>query len=162
VFIQSFEVGNLKQLNEMTKVRLVQLLSATGAPFDFVANGDPRTYADLITPEGLREVARYADGIGPDKNMIVPRGPNNELLAPTTLVADAHRAGLLVHPYTFRIENTFLPSDFQLGNPAAPDFPIQRGAPEKEFQLFFRLGIDGLFTDDPDTAVGALKSLRGK
>ena len=73
VFIQSFEVSNLKELNRMTRVPLVQLIDEVGAPYDFVARGDPRTYKDLITPAGLAEIATYADGIGPSKNLIVPR-----------------------------------------------------------------------------------------
>lgn len=73
VFIQSFETANLRELNGMTRLRLVQLIGGRGAPFDLVAAGDPRTYDDLVTPGGLAEISRYADGIGPDKNRIVPR-----------------------------------------------------------------------------------------
>ncbi|MBA3716485.1 MAG: glycerophosphodiester phosphodiesterase [Pyrinomonadaceae bacterium] len=100
IFIQSFEVSNLKDLRTMTPVPLVQLINASGKPYDFVVSGDPRTYADLITPAGLAEVATYAQGIGPNKNLIVPRDSMNRLLPPTTLVNDAHTAGLLVHPFT--------------------------------------------------------------
>src|SRR5215212_8829796 len=95
VFVQSFEVSNLQELSKQLKVNLVQLTGATGRPYDFVVKNDPRTYADLTTPAGLRQVARYADGLGPDKNQIVPRDASNHLLAPSTLVRDAHRAGLL-------------------------------------------------------------------
>src|SRR5919109_4396838 len=111
VFIQSFEVANLKELNRRTRVPLVQLIDETGAPYDFVAAGDPRTYKDLITPAGLAEIATYADGIGPSKNLIVPRDAAGNLQEPTTLIRDAHRAGLKVHPWTFRRENDFLPAD---------------------------------------------------
>jgi glycerophosphoryl diester phosphodiesterase len=105
VFIQSFETGNLKQLNDMTAVRLVQLLEAADRrPYDLAAAGDARTYADLITRRGLAEIAGYADGIGPFKRLIVPESEDKALKAPTTLVSDAHAAGLLVHPYTFRSE----------------------------------------------------------
>jgi glycerophosphoryl diester phosphodiesterase len=150
VFVQSFEVGNLVALHRLLRVPEVQLLSATGAPFDFVATGDPRTYADLITPAGLRAVARYAAGIGPDKAMIVPRTADNHLGTPTTLVTDAHRAGLVVHPYTFRNENQFLPVDFQRGSD-----PNAYGNVFAEYALFFRLGVDGIFSDNSDTAVEA-------
>jgi glycerophosphoryl diester phosphodiesterase len=153
VFIQSFEVSNLKQLNRMTKVKLVQLLDAVGKPFDFVATGDPRTYADLATAAGLAEIARYADGIGPNKNLIVPRDSSNRLLAPTTLVRDAHRAGLVLHPWTFRRENTFLPEDFRQGNPASPLYMAAPGNLPGELELFYDLGIDGVFSDNPDVAV---------
>jgi glycerophosphoryl diester phosphodiesterase len=153
VFIQSFEVGNLQRLNRMTNVPLVQLIDATGKPYDFVVAGDPRTYADLITPAGLAEIATYADGIGPNKNLIVPRDAQNRLTSPTTLVRDAHRAGLLVHPWTFRRENTFLPEDFRQGNPASPFYLQATGNFPAELRLFYKLGVDGLFSDNPDVAV---------
>ena len=137
VFIQSFEVGNLQKLRKRTGLPLIQLLEAQGRPWD-----DPRAYADLATPAGLAEIATYADGIGPDKRMIVPAGPDGHLLAPTSLVADAHRAGLLVHPWTFRSDGPFL----------APEY---EGDPEREYAQFFSLGVDGLFSDFADHAAGA-------
>jgi glycerophosphoryl diester phosphodiesterase len=129
VLIQSFEVANLEVLNRKTRVRLVQLLGATCQPYDFVVSGDPRTYADLATAEGLAEIAGYADGVGPSKNLIVPRDAARRLLDPTSLVRDAHRAGLVVHPWTFRMENNFLPADFQQGDPASPRFPALQATP---------------------------------
>jgi glycerophosphoryl diester phosphodiesterase len=152
VFIQSFEVSNLQELNGKIRVPLVQLTSATGQPYDFTVRHDPRTYADLTTPRGLREIADYADGLGPDKNQIVPRDAQNRLTAPTTLVRDAHRAGLVVHPYTFRPENAFLPADFQQGDPNSAEFPRAHGDEPAELALFYRLGVDGLFADNADTA----------
>lgn len=144
VFIQSFEVSNLKDLNRMTNVPLVQLLDAAGAPYDFRAAGNPTTYADMTTPRGLREIASYADGIGANKNLIIPRGASQQLLEPTTLIRDAHRAGLIVHGWTFRAENTFLPLEFRRGT------NLQRiGDMEAEALLFLDLGIDGYFTDFP-------------
>ena len=162
VFIQSFEVGNLKRLHGMTRLPLVQLVDAVGKPFDFVVSGDPRTYADLVTPAGLAEIATYARGIGPNKNLIVPRDSANRLQQPTTLIRDAHRAGLVVHPWTFRNENTFLPADFQQGNPASPVFPRARGDAPAEYRLFFGLGVDGLFSDDADTAVATRTQMFGQ
>jgi glycerophosphoryl diester phosphodiesterase len=155
VFIQSFETANLKELNRMTGVPLAQLLDATGRPYDFVVAGDPRTYADLATPAGLEEIAGYADGVGVNKNLIVPRDADQNLLDPTTLVRDAHRAGLQVHAWTFRNENNFLPADFRLGNPASPVYLRATGDAPAEYRLFFRLGVDGLFSDNPDTAVAS-------
>lgn len=148
VFVQSFEVSNLMSLSHRLRVPLVQLLSATGAPYDFVASGDPRTYADLITPAGLKQVSTYADGIGPDKNMIIPRDATGRLLQPTTLVRDAHRAGLKLHPYTFRVENSFLPLDYR-----SSANPAESGDLFAEIATFRRTGIDGLFTDNTDIAV---------
>ena len=162
VFVQSFEVSNLQELDRELKVNLVQLTSASGRPYDFTAKGDPRTYADLTTASGLRWVARYADGLGPDKNQIVPRDAQNRLLAPTALVNDAHRAGLQVHPYTFRPENNFLPEDFRQGNPASPEYLRSRGNQPAELKLFYKLGVDGVFADNPDTAVAVRRKVFGR
>jgi glycerophosphoryl diester phosphodiesterase len=153
VIIQSFEVSNLKQLDRMTNVRLAQLADATGKPYDFVVSGDPRTYADMVKPRGLRKIARYADGVGLNKNLIVPRDANQRLLEPTTVVRDAHRAGLDVHAWTFRPENTFLPLDFRAGDPASPEYLRAHGNAPGELALFYRLRVDGVFADNPDTAV---------
>jgi glycerophosphoryl diester phosphodiesterase len=150
VFVQSFEVGNLKALNKELKVPLVQLLDArTRRPADFVNSGDPRTYADLATPAGLAEIATYADGVGPSKDYIVPRDPaTGATLTPTSFVSDAHAAGLVVHPYTFRNENQFLPAELRSSSD-----PNAYGNAIAEDQMFFNLGVDGIFTDNSDTAV---------
>ncbi|HYH89044.1 MAG TPA: glycerophosphodiester phosphodiesterase [Solirubrobacteraceae bacterium] len=146
VFIQSFEVGNLKALDRRIDVRLVQLLGGrTQRPAD-----DPRTYAELATPAGLAGIARYADGVGPSKDYIVPRSPTGASLPPTSFVAEAHAAGLVVHPYTFRNENTFLPLELRRGGD-----PAAWGDAIAEYEGFFGLGVDGLFSDHPDTAVEA-------
>ena len=137
----------------------MQLTSASGRPYDFTVTGDPRTYADLTTPSGLKWVARYADGLGPDKGQIVPRDAQNRLLEPTSLVRDAHRAGLEVHPYTFRPENNFLSADHREGNPAAPNYLAARGNQPAELRLFYKLGVDGVFADNPDTAVAVRRKL---
>jgi glycerophosphoryl diester phosphodiesterase len=162
VFIQSFETSNLKELNGETRVPLVQLIDEVGAPYDLVAAGDPRTYADLVTPAGLAEIATYADGIGPSKNLIVPRDTAGNLLDPTSLVRDAHRAGLVVHPWTFRRENTFLPLDFRQGNPASPEYLRAPGDLPAELRLFFRLGVDGVFSDNADVAVATRHQVYGR
>ena len=162
VFIQSFETANLRELRARTRLPLVQLIEATGRPYDFVVSGDPRTYADLVTPAGLAEIATYADGIGPNKDLIVPRDSAGNLLEPTSLVRDAHRAGLVVHPWTFRRENNFLPLDFRQGNPASPEFLRAPGDLPAELRLFFRLGVDGVFSDNPDTAVATRHQVFGR
>ena len=153
VFIQSFEVANLKEMRQLTDVRIVQLLFSSGRPEDFRLSGDSRTYADIRSAAGLREVASYANGIGPEKSMVIPRNAQNNLGTPTTLVADAHAAGLIVHPYTFRPENPFLPVDLRRGNTAAP---AERGDMAAEIAAFLRAGIDGFFTDDPAIGRAAL------
>ncbi|MCW3812863.1 glycerophosphodiester phosphodiesterase [Micromonospora sp. DR5-3] len=150
VFIQSFETANLRKLNGMIDVKLAQLLDATGRPYDFTLAGDTRTYADLASAAGLAWVAEYADGVGANKNLIVPRDAAGKLLAPTMVIRDAHRVKLLVHAWTFRAENQFLPVDFRIGTD-----PNARGDITAEYELFFKLGLDGAFADQPDTAVAA-------
>ncbi len=150
VIVQSFEVHNLRYLHNRTRLPLMQLTEASGAPADFVAAGDPRTYADLVTPSGLRAVARYATYLGPDKTQIVPRDAHGRILPATSLIPDAHRAGLLVGPYTFRNENTFLPVDFRRGTD-----PADYGNAFAEDELYFSLGVDAIFTDNADTGVAA-------
>jgi len=151
VFIQSFELTNLKDLRTKFRVRtkLVFLTSATGAPFDLSSTGDPRTYADLTTPAGLAKLAKTVNGIGPDKNQIIGRDADGNLLAaPTALVGDAHAAGLLVHPYTFRAENEFLSTDYRRG-PDVADY----GRILDEMATYLDTGIDGFFTDQADIGV---------
>jgi glycerophosphoryl diester phosphodiesterase len=150
VFIQSFEVANLVKLATMTELPLVQLLNATGRPWDFTAAADGRTYADLARPEGLAEIAKYARGIGAHKNLIIPRAKGDVLGDPTTLVRDAHAAGLLVHGWTFRAENDFLPAGFRSGGARS-----ERGDLAGELKRFLALGMDGFFTDQPDLGARA-------
>ncbi|PKW13248.1 glycerophosphodiester phosphodiesterase [Saccharopolyspora spinosa] len=150
VAVQSFEVGNLKELDRVLRVQLVQLISNSGAPQDFIESGDPRTYADLVKPEGLREIAGYADVIGPDTKVILPVNADGFLTKPTNVVADAHAAGLDVVPYTVRAENNFLPADFR----SSAD-PAAFGDVFGFFRALFDQGIDGIFSDQPDIAVTA-------
>lgn len=143
VFIQSFETANLRRLNRMTRLPLVQLLNGSGRPYDFVVSGDPRTYADLARPEGLADISTYAQGIGANTNLMIPL-VGGRLGTPTTLVADAHRAGLVVHGWTFRAENVFLPNDFDEGTD-----PAALGRLDGQVRAFLSLGLDGFFTDHP-------------
>ena len=160
VFIQSFETENLRMLRGRTRVRLVQLMEDHGAPYDLIARGDPRSYADLATPAGLAEIATYADAIGPNKSLVIPRGAGGRLAAPTSLVADAHAAGLLVHPFTFRAENYFLAADFQAGAAGDAGFPRRHGDLRAEIAAFLAAGVDGVFADFPDLALQARNSVR--
>ena len=152
VTVQSFEIANLKQLDRLLpRVPLVQLFDArTRKPGDVLAAGGSTTYADMATPAGLREVARYADIAGPSKDYIVPRDASGASLPPTTFIADAHAAGLDVVPYTFRNENQFLPAELRRGTD-----PNAYGNAIAEYEQFFALGVDGLFSDNPDTAKAA-------
>ncbi len=181
IYVQSFEPGSLKYMKENgLNTRLIQLIDAddvdlkTGQltyaapydkPYDWAKAGDPRGFKDMVTPAGLAEIATYADGIGPWKPYIVPvkgtldaNGAVKDMngdgkinyadattQAPTTLIADAHKAGLMVHAYTFRNEKRRLAFDY-------------KGDPQAEYLQYFRLGIDGLFSDFTDTAVAARKA----
>jgi glycerophosphoryl diester phosphodiesterase len=150
VVIQSFETANLRSLARQTRVPLVQLTSAKGAPYDLKVAGDPRTYADIMTPAGLRDVATYADWLGPEKNSVIPRDAQGFLTTPTPLVKDAHGAGLKVVAYTFRDENQFLPADFRDGTD-----PNAKGDIFGELNAFFEAGLDGVFADYTDSADAA-------
>ena len=148
VFIQSFEVDNLKRLHTMTGIRLIQLMDSSGAPADRAAP----SYAAMTTPAGLKAIAAYAYGIGPNKDMI-RKGD----AAPSTLVADAHAAGLRLHPWTFRAENMFLPPSLRHGTD-----PVAHGALDQEIERFLDLGVDGFFTDFAYIGVDARDAWRAK
>jgi len=150
VYLQSFETGNLRFLDRKSHFRLVQLIDSSGAPYNLEAAGNPTTYADLVTPAGLRRIATYADGIGPNKDLLITRDADGFLDEVTAVVARAHNNGLVVHPFTFRDENQFLPADYRIG-----DDPNAKGDAFAEYDAFFDLGIDGLFSDFTDTAVAA-------
>jgi glycerophosphoryl diester phosphodiesterase len=147
-WLQSFEVANLKVLSKLTRLPLVQLIESSGAPYDLIAKGDRRTYADLITPRGLEEIAGYAQAIGPSKALIIPRTAGDSLAEPTSLVADAHAQGIHVHAWTFRAENFFLPSTARAGAD-----PKAFGNLDAELRAFLATGIDGFFTDHADIGV---------
>ena len=178
VFVQSFEPSSLKFMRSKgLKTKQVQLIDAddydlkTGKltfvppldrPYDWTSAGDSRLFSAMVTPVGLAEIKTYADAIGPWKPYIVPvkgtldasgnlRDMNGDgkidyadasTQPPTTLVADAHKAGLMVHPYTFRNEQRRLAFDYQKD-------------PKAEYLQFYRLGVDGVFSDFPDTAIAA-------
>jgi glycerophosphoryl diester phosphodiesterase len=184
IIVQSFEPSSLKYMRSNgLKTRVIQLIGAadvdfkTGKPlyndipdsrpYDWTVAGDPRTFGVMLTPDGLAEIKTYADIIGPWKPQIVPlivptpSDPNGRDggygsesfvgktdLAVTqpanTVVADAHKVGLMVHPYTFRNESRYLAADYNKD-------------PRQEYLKFFRLGVDGVFTDFSDTAVDARK-----
>ncbi|NJS13758.1 MAG: glycerophosphodiester phosphodiesterase [Sphingopyxis sp.] len=144
LFIQSFEVGNLIALRGKTRLRLIQLIADAGGPPD----RPKESYAAMVTPQGLAAIARYADGVGVAKAMVIPRDNEGRLAQPTSLVADAKKVGLDVHVWTFRRENYFLPAEHRVGvDPrAAGDLP-------SEVQAFIAAGIDGLFSDNVTEAV---------
>ncbi|TGB13693.1 glycerophosphodiester phosphodiesterase [Streptomyces sp. MZ04] len=148
-FLQSFEPSSIQRLDKLVDAPLVVLLStAASRPWDFVEAGDPRTVADLIKPDGLAWMASYAQGIGPTLDLVIPKNPDGSLGTPSTLVKDAHAAGLILHPYTMRNENTFLPTNFKKGTD-----PNAYGDAFGAFKAYFATGIDGVFSDNCDTAL---------
>lgn len=153
MFVQCFEIGALRTLAQMSSIRwtCVQLVSAEGGPWD----RRDLSYADMLSDDGLRAIAEYARGIGPEKGLIIPRGPDGRSLAATDLVARAHAANLLVHPWTFRAENYFLPAELRRGDAGAPDYMRQHGDLDGELRAFYAAGVDGVFSDFPAAAVAA-------
>ncbi|WP_310724264.1 glycerophosphodiester phosphodiesterase [Streptomyces sp. N2A] len=155
-FLQSFEPSSIRRLGELVDCPKVVLLGTLkDRPWDFTEAGDPRTVADLVTPKGLAWIAGFAEGIGPDLTVIIPRDKDGKLGQPTSVVKDAHAAGLVLHPYTVRNENTFLPADFRRGTD-----PNAYGDSLGVFKAYLGTGIDGLFSDNPDTALLAAEEFR--
>jgi glycerophosphoryl diester phosphodiesterase len=177
VFIQSFETANLKYLRQRTAVKLIQLVDADDVnldgslafnkpydrPYDWTVSGRNQLFKDLLTPQGLAEVKTYADGVGPWKRYLVSgkatdanadgkaddingdglvNEADSKTLPAASIVKDAHDIGLLVHPYTFRNESRRLLADY-------------KSSPVEEYIQFYKLGVDGVFSDFADTAVTA-------
>ncbi|MEW6694561.1 Glycerophosphodiester phosphodiesterase, periplasmic [Tepidimonas thermarum] len=171
VFIQSFEVSNLQYLRGKTQIKLVQLIDADDVnddgslklsapyhkPYDFVVKGDPRTFADLLKPEGLAFIKTYADGVGPWKPYLVrtvadgvDRNRDGKITindrrvdGSTGVIEAAHAKGLFVHTWTFRNDA----SGYGFSDPKG------------EMQYYMRLGVDGVFTDFPATGIEAVRGL---
>ena len=150
VHLQSFEPTCLHRLRERTDLRLVQLVEAAGAPADLSESGDPATYDDLVSPRGLRSVARYADAVGLAKSRLLVAPPLAE-----ALVDHAHLAGLQVLAWTLREENRFLAPRFRRG-----DDPDRRGDAAGELAALLDAGVDGVFCDHPDVALAARDAWR--
>jgi len=148
VFVQCFEVGPLERLNRRIDAPLIQLMSAEGGP----ADRPGLTYAAMATAVGLKAVAAYADGVGVEKTMVIPRDAEARSLATTALAADAHAAGLLVHIWTMRAENHFLPLERRRGLTGSSDYPRLHGDLAGEIEAFRAAGVDGVFADFPAIA----------
>jgi glycerophosphoryl diester phosphodiesterase len=178
IILQSFDPASLIYMRSIgLKARAIQLIDGNdwnyqtgemiyktddaynfvdGRPYSWTVSGDGRYFGDLLTPAGLAEVAKYADGIGPWKPQVmkltaVPYGTGASFTAdvntvtPTSLIADAHEAGLFVHVYTFRNEQKYLAAAY-------------KGDPTAEYQRFFEAGVDGVFSDFSNTAFAARAS----
>ncbi|GMA39358.1 glycerophosphodiester phosphodiesterase [Mobilicoccus caccae] len=153
MWLQSFEISNLRYVRTLGyKANSTFLASATGGPYDLVAKKDSRDYAYWMSPKGLDELSTFADGIGPVKELVIPKKADGSLGEPTSLVKDAHARDLEVIPWTFRNENQFMATDFRRGTN-----PADYGDAVEEMVVYLRTGIDGVFTDNPDTGVVARK-----
>lgn len=156
MWIQSFEITNLKDLRFRHGYKASStFLAWTGTgpldgPYDLISKGDKRLYQAWMTPKGLKEISRFANGVGPEKFFVIPKKADGTLGQPTSLVGDAHRLGLKVVPWTFRNENQFMAKDLQKGTN-----PADYGKAIEEQVAYLRTGLDGLFTDNPDTGVVA-------
>lgn len=158
LILQSFEPSSVQRLARLVDTPRIVLLSGPATrPWDFVESGDPRTVADLVKPAGLKWIASYAQGIGPTLDLVIPKDAAGRLTTPTTLVKDAHARGLLLHPYTLRNENSFLPADFRRGTD-----PNAYGDVFGAAAAYFATGIDGIFSDHPDTALLAAADFKGR
>ena len=159
VFLQSFEMANLRTLRGMTDFPLVQLVDAQGGPWDLQLARRPRSYRDLLSTAGLADIASYAQVIGVHKQLVVPRTADGRLGDASTLLRDAHAAGLAVHAWTFRAENEFLPSSLR-----SDADPRHLGDIGGEIRRHLEAGVDGFFTDHPDAgrqAVGLYQRRSG-
>ena len=150
ILLQSFETANLRQirgkLGSTSNIRLLQLIDAgDDRPADVALVGGSLTYAQMMTPAGLRDIAGYADAIGVERRALLPLDAQGQLGTPTPLIADAHTAGLQVVAYSFRPENPFLPPALRQGaeNARNPDAAVT------EMRAYLQAGIDAFFTDDP-------------
>ena len=149
VAIQSFEVTNLRELNRMTDAPLVQLLDGAGGPFDLKPQGV--TYESMLTRQGIRRIAAYADWLSPNKSWILPPDPATGTTGePSNVVRLAHKVGLPVVIWTLRAENQFMAKNFRVGTD-----PNAYGDLAAEITAFLDAGVDAFFTDHPDLGVAA-------
>lgn len=150
VWVQSFELTALQDLRDDHGYRgkSAFLTTVQGGPYDLHEQGT--TYAELTTGESMQDLSQWINGFGPEKNAVIARNADGTLGEPTTFVADAHAAGLTVTPWTFRAENTFLPTDYRIGSD-----PGAHGRLADEVTRFYEVGVDGVFCDQPDICVEA-------
>jgi glycerophosphoryl diester phosphodiesterase len=157
MYVQCFESLPLLSLASVSSIRFqcIQLIGATGGPWDLHSEGV--TYAQWISPLAMRSRHEWEHlvGIGVEKSLLIPRDADGRSLPATDLVQSAHEIGLQVHPWTFRVENYFLPAELRVGDASAPDYMRQHGDLAHELAQFYALGVDGVFCDFPAAAVAA-------
>ncbi|WP_369062065.1 glycerophosphodiester phosphodiesterase [Caulobacter sp. 73W] len=147
VFIQSFFPGALMRLRAATPVRLMFLINSAPPPTEILAANGIRAWSEVYSPAGLRRIASFADAVGPETRLVLPRDAQDRTTAPTSFVTDAHAAGLLVHLWSVNADNTELPADYRRGG--AGELGDAAGLARRLFDL----GVDGLFSDHPDLAL---------
>lgn len=163
LIIQSFEIANLKMLRgilgDKPNVQFMQLIDEDGLrPADIVKAGGSLTYGQMMAPEGLAAIAKYADWVAPWTRQLIPLGPDGKLGEPKPIFGDAHRAGLLVGCYTFRPENQYLAANYR--NDAGANARNTEGS-VTEIRRYVSEGLDGFFTDDPGLGRRALDTVSG-
>ena len=154
MYVQCFETEAIYDLARMSSLRwqCVQLLSNGGGP----ADRPTETYAAMLSDDGMRQMRdRGVTGLGVEKSLVIPRDSNGRSLPATDLVSRAHAHGFVVHPWTMRPENYFLPAELRRGDASAPDYMRQHGDFQAELRAFYAAGVDGVFSDAPDAAVAA-------
>ncbi len=154
VYLQSFDHDEIKRIhNELfpefgVSLKLVQLIAETRWKVTMVYDGvetRPYDYHWMLQPGAMQELAKYVDAIGPWKNMLAAKSSTKNNLILTGMVREAHEVGLKVHPYTFRLDQGRIPGYATNFNDLLEIF-------------YFRIGVDGVFTDFPDRAVEFLKN----
>ena len=137
-FLQTFSFEELKEIRTNifpevgVAINLIQLVENNGS------------YSWVFEEGGMAKIAKFADGIGPDKSLVISPKSTASNLQFTTLVSRAHEAGLKVHPYTYRLDPGQLP-DY------ADNF-------EELLRRHFQdADVDGVFTDFPDRAIKFLE-----
>lgn len=149
VFVQCFDPIETRRINDQLMpeieidLKLVQLIAQTSWNETMVYHQDkaiPYNYDWMFKPNAMTKIAEYADGIGPWKSMLVADDSTSNNLKISSMVKDAHAAGMKVHPYTFRKDLGRIPA-------YAKDF-------EELLDIFlYQVGVDGVFTDYPDLVV---------
>ena len=153
VIIQSFWPSALITLRRLTPIKLMFLVNSQPPPKSVLVANHIANWSDVWSPAGLKRIAAFADIVGPETQIILPRDKDGRSLSPSDFVANAHAAGLKVHVWSINPENLDLPVDLRCGDPKAAGFEHQLGDVQTEARRLFAQGIDGAFSDAPDVLV---------
>lgn len=153
VYIQSFWPQSLMAMRALTPVRLTFLINSVAPPEELLRTYGIARWADVYSPQGLRNIKNFADVVGPEVQLLIPRDAQDHSLPATSLVEDAHAAGLEVHTWSVNAENPHLPVDLRLGKPEDPDYRSRLGNAAELARRLLQTGVDGVFSDHPDIIV---------